>query len=120
MSMNGRLGVQIAGALRLLNGVNNLEIALGNVTGGKIQAALVTANAAQSNYYLWWRVEYASGLAATTIPTADGFVIHGGTEVMEDVDPTKLAYLYVLLTTSAGVAQVGGVLDYVLITRDMG
>jgi len=113
--MRGTQGTQIAGASRLLNGVSVLEISLGNIGRAVVQAALVTNKA----YYLWYRVEYATGLADTTIPTADGLLTHGGSIPIDTLDPSKTAYLYLLLTDDTGTAQNGGALDYVLITRDL-
>jgi hypothetical protein len=123
---HGRRGTRIAGAGRLLNGVSDLLIPLTNVTNVVLQAALVTAHAAAADHHLWWRTEYAADdvqaalLPATTIATADGMLRHGEVAVIDDLDPSKLCYLYLYLTTDAGVLQAGGLLDYALIIRDMG
>jgi hypothetical protein len=113
---HGRRAERILGAERLLNTFTVLTIALGNVSAIKTQAALVTTKTG----YLWWRLEYAAGLADTTIPTADGLLTHGKVADIDDIDPSKLSYLYLLFTDSAGADDVAGALDYALITRDMG
>ena len=115
MALTGKQGTRIAGASRLMNGVSVLEVALGNVRAIHLQAALVT----NPNNYLWYRLEYATGAAATGLATADGFLTNGGSVDIESVDASKDSYLYLLLTDNAGTAANGGANDYILIARDL-
>jgi hypothetical protein len=89
-----------------LNGANNGEV---EIKGGgfvKIQAALFTNPTA----ILHWRVAYASGLTATALDTAEGFLSHGGSEQI-DLGPHATAYIYWFLTDAAGTALAGGAND---------
>lgn len=89
-----------------LNGANNGEIEITDGGYVKIQAALFTNPTA----VLHWRVEYASGEDATALDSAEGFLTHGGTEQI-DLTPGAKAYIYWLLTDTAGTALAGGAND---------
>jgi hypothetical protein len=89
-----------------LNGANNFEIALPKARTVTIQAALFT----NTSYVVHWRVAYASGLTATALNTAEGFLTHGGSVALE-LNPSGQAYLYLFITDTAGTAATGGAND---------
>ncbi len=90
-----------------LNAANNFEIELlEGASRVTIQARLFT----NKTYLVHWRVAYDTGLDATTLTSAEGFMVHGGAVVI-NLDPAVQAYLYVLVTDADGAAQNGGVAD---------
>jgi len=94
-----------------LSGAHTFQITLPKVASVTIQAALFS----NVGYVVHWRVAYAASLTATDLDTAEGALSHLGSATLQ-LSPTTQAYLYVLVTDSAGTHTNGGTSDRLMMT----